>query len=323
MNLHGIDGGGRLAAVTGVTGFIGGHLADALTRRGWRLRVLARSMPRAPGLAGPPVEVVQGSLSDQKSLQGLVAGADAIIHLAGAVKGRSRADFMAANADGTAELAGAWHAFAPDARFIHLSSMAAREPELSHYAASKHAAEQRLGEIANGANWCILRPAAVYGPGDRETLRIFRAASGPIQPMLNGVDARLTVIHVSDLVRAIAALSESEQLAVCYEITDARNEGYSWDELARAAAAGVGRTARPVRVPAIAIRALGLLGDVAALGGIPGMLTSQKAREILHPDWRSTAASQPPSNLWLPEIDLRTGFAEAVAWYRAAGWLGG
>jgi len=141
--------------------------------------------------------------------------------------------------------------------------------------------------------------------------------------LINSIPYYTTVAGARAAVRAIAALSESEQLAVCYEITDARNEGYSWDELARAAAAGVGRTARPVRVPAIAIRALGLLGDVAALGGIPGMLTSQKAREILHPDWRSTAASQPPSSLWLPEIDLRTGFAEAVAWYRAAGWLGG
>jgi nucleoside-diphosphate-sugar epimerase len=322
MNLHGIEGGGRLAAVTGITGFIGGHLAGELTRRGWRLRVLARSMPRSPGVAGPPVEVVQGSLSDPDALQGLVAGADAVLHLAGAIKGRSRADFMAANADGTAALAAAWRAHAPDARFIHLSSMAAREPGLSHYAASKHAAEERLQAIGAGANWCILRPAAVYGPGDRETLRIFRAAAGPLQPMLNGGDARLTVVHVGDLARAIAALLETEQLAACHEITDARHEGYSWDEMARAAASAVGRAARPVRVPGMVIRALGMLGDAAALGGVAGMLTSQKAREILHPDWRSSLASQPPTSLWQPEIDLHHGFAEAVAWYRAAGWLG-
>ena len=102
MTLQDKAGGGRLAAVTGVTGFIGGHLAGELSRRGWRLRVLARSMPRFPGLAGPPVEVIQGSLSDRRSLQGLVAGADAVLHLAGAIKGRNRAEFMAANADGTA-----------------------------------------------------------------------------------------------------------------------------------------------------------------------------------------------------------------------------
>ena len=62
MDLQGKDGGGRLAAVTGITGFIGGHLAGELTGRGWRLRVLARSMPRLQGLAGPPVEVAETKL---------------------------------------------------------------------------------------------------------------------------------------------------------------------------------------------------------------------------------------------------------------------
>ncbi len=331
MDRHGKDGGGRLVAVTGITGFIGGHLAGELIRRGWRLRVLVRQMPRFPGprfpepglqgLAGPPVEVVQGSLSDPQALGVLVDGADAIVHLAGAIRGRNRHDFMVANAEGTAALGAAWRAHAPEARFLHLSSMAAREPGLSHYAASKHAAEERLRAVGAAADWRILRPAAVYGPGDRETLRIFRAASAPVQPMLNGGDARLTLIHVTDLVRAIAALLAAGRAWGCHEVTDARHDGYSWDELARAAAAALGRTARPLPVPASVIRALGLVGDAAALGGMAGMLTSQKAREILHRDWRSDPASQPPASQWRPEVTLEQGFAEAVAWYRAAGWL--
>ncbi len=322
MDLHGKDGGGRLAAVTGITGFIGGHLAGELTRRGWRLRVLVRQMPRFAGLAGPPVEVVQGSLSDPQALGVLVAGADAVVHLAGAIKGRNRNDFMAANAEGTAALAAAWRAHAPEARFLHLSSMAAREPGLSDYAASKLAAEQRLAEIGAGAGWSILRPSVVYGPGDRETLRIFRAASAPVQPMLNGGDARLTLVHVADLVRAVATVLAAGRPPGCHEVTDARHDGYSWDELARAAAAALGRTARPLRVPGGVIRALGLVGDAAALGGMAGMLTSQKAREILHRDWGSDQARQLPSGQWQPEITLDQGFAGAVAWYRAAGWLG-
>ncbi len=321
MDLQGKDGGGRLAAVTGVTGFIGGHLAGELVRRGWRLRVLVRQMPRLQAMAGPPVEVVQGSLSDGRALRDLVAGADAILHLAGAIKGRNRNDFMRANAEGTAALAAVWRAHAPDARFIHLSSMAAREPGLSHYAASKCAAERSLRAVGAGADWSILRPAVVYGPGDRETLRIFRAASAPFQPMLNGGDARLTLIHVTDLVLAMAALLAAGIPSGCFEITDARQDGYSWDELARAAAAALGRAARPLHLPNSIVRALGLVGVAAALGGMAGMLTSQKAREILHRDWSSDSASQPPASQWQPKITLDQGFADAVAWYRAEGWL--
>jgi nucleoside-diphosphate-sugar epimerase len=313
------EGQGRIAAITGITGFIGGHLAAHLAARGWRVRALARSMPRAP--TGAPVELIPGGLGEIEALQALVGGAEVVIHLAGAIKGRTRDDFMRANADGTGALAAAWRAHAPRARFLLVSSMAARAPELSHYAASKRAAEERLAE--GGGDWSILRPAAVYGAGDRETLRIFRAASGRLQPMLNGPGARLTLVHVDDLARAASAMLEGAGSGAVHEVTDARHGGYSWEELARAAAAALGRAARPVRVPRPAVRLLGGLGDLtAALGGGAGMMTSQKAREILHPDWSSDPARQVPPALWRPEVGLEQGFARAVAWYRAAGWLG-
>ena len=315
----------RLAAVTGITGFIGGHLAGALARRGWRLRALARSMPQLSINTGPPtpppVEIVQGDLADVAALARLVEGADAVIHLAGAIKGRSRADFLRANAAGTAALAQAWRDHTPVSRFLLLSSMAAREPGLSHYAASKAAAEAELRRIGAGADWCILRPAAVYGPGDRETLRIFRAAAGPVQPMLNGRAARVTAIHVDDVVDAILALAEIGTPGTEFELTDGNINGYSWDELTEAVARATGRAPRPVRVPAALVRAFGLAGDAAARAGLTGMLTSQKAREILHDDWSSRALAQPPASVWQPRVALADGFAATVQWYREQGWL--
>lgn len=313
------EGQGRLAAITGVTGFIGGHLAAHLVARGWRVRALARAMPR--GAAGGPVELVPGGLWENQSLQALVSGADAVIHLAGAIKGRSREDFMRANVAGTEALAAAWRRHAPEARFMLISSMAARAPELSHYAASKRAAEDRLA-AAGAGHWSILRPAAVYGAGDRETLRIFRAAARPWQPMLNGPAARMTMVHVEDLVRAAAAMLEAGAAGACHEVTDARLAGYSWAELAEAAAVAQGRVARPLQVPRTALRLLGGLGDlVSRVGGEGGMLTSQKVREILHPDWSADPARQIPGAVWRPGIPIEEGFARAVAWYRAAGWL--
>ena len=306
----------RLAAVTGATGFIGGHVTAAFAAAGWRLRLLARREVEAP----QGVEIVRGSLSDRAALAALVRGADVVVHLAGAIKAPSRTAFMSANRDGTAALAAAWRAGAADARFVLLSSMAAREPGLSAYAASKAAGEAALAREAAGTA-VVLRPAAVYGPGDRETLTVFRAAGWPVQPVPNGPSARVALVHAGDLASAVLAGAGQAMPPGTYEVSDARPAGYAWPEIVAAACAACGRPARPVRLPATALRLAGFWGDLLALGGAAPMLTSGKRREILYPDWGSTPEAQPTGDLWRPVRDLQGGFDETVAWYRRAGWL--
>lgn len=324
---HGTRG---TVAVTGVTGFVGSHVAPALHRRGWRVRALVRRLPRPlpvppPDSAGAPVphelELVPGELGDEQALGRLVAGADAIVHLAGAIRGRQAADFHHANVAGSERLVRAWLAHAPEARLVMVSTLAAREPGLSPYAASKRAAEEVLMRLAGSAPWLVLRPAAVYGPGDRETLRIIRALGGPVQLLLNDRDARVGLVHVDDLVAAVGAALEGGPVQEVFEITDPRADGYSWEEIARAVARALGRPWRPLRVPAPLLRALALAGDALTLAGLPAGLTSAKLREILHPDWSADPAHRPPPGFWQPRIDLEQGIAATIAWYRAAGWL--
>lgn len=307
----------RLAAVTGGTGFIGRHVTPALAAGGWRLRLLVRRQAAATPAGA---EVVAGSLGDAGSLAALVDGADAVIHLAGAIKARSRSAFMAVNRDGTAALAHAWRACAPGARFVLLSSMAAREPGVSAYAASKAAGEAALERAAPGQA-VVLRPPAVYGPGDRATLTLFRAAGWAVQPVPNGSDARLALIHAADLAAAVAAAAGPEMPAGVYEVSDDRAEGYGWPEIVAAACAASGRRARSVRVPAGALRLAGFWGDLLAFGGAAPIYTTGKCREILHADWSSRLAAQPPGEIWRPSRALSEGFAETVAWYRSVGWL--
>ena len=130
-------------------------------------------------------------------------------------------------------------------------------------------------------------------------------------------------MHVADLSRAVAAVLEGDLDARCHDVTDTQAQGYSWDQLVRAAALALGRTARPFRVPEAAIRMAGFLGDaVSAVGGSAEMLTSQKVREILHQDWSSDLERQLPPGFWHPRIGLTEGFGDAVAWYRKVGMLG-
>jgi uncharacterized protein YbjT (DUF2867 family) len=114
-------------AVTGATGFVGSHLVAALAARGWTLRLLVRRWSPLPPLAGVEAEIVWGGLDDENALRQLVAGVDAVVHAAGLIKARRPQDFTAVNRDGTARLA----ALAPETPFVLLSSLAAREPELS------------------------------------------------------------------------------------------------------------------------------------------------------------------------------------------------
>jgi uncharacterized protein YbjT (DUF2867 family) len=137
----------KLVAVTGATGFVGPHLLAALTRHGWKLRVLVRRWSPVPPLAGIDAEIVLGDLADEPALRKLLNGADALLHAAGLIKARRPDDFQTVNRDGTALLA----ALAPELPFLLLSSLAAREPALSPYAASKQAAEEVLAR--RGGPW--------------------------------------------------------------------------------------------------------------------------------------------------------------------------
>lgn len=309
-----------LAAVTGSTGFLGQHILSALSEAGWRVRLLVRQQPTLPQGADA-VELVPGDLSNMAALERLVADADAVIHAAGAIKAVSRSAFAAINVEGTENIAAVRRKRAPSARFVMISSLAARSEHLSDYAWSKAEAERAL-VAAGGGSTVILRPTAVYGPGDRETLTLFRATGLPVHPIPNSPDARLTIIHARDVATAVVQAASDDRLEGTYELTDANRPGYSWTDLVESACAATGRPFRPARLPGVVTRALGTLGDAISLcSGSTVLPGSQKLRELLHPDWSSSERAQPPAACWRPRIGVRDGFAETVAWYRAAGWL--
>jgi nucleoside-diphosphate-sugar epimerase len=315
--------GSPLAAVTGATGFIGRHLVAELQRTGWRVRLLLR---REPDVAGwrdlPPPQVVAGALDDVAALERLVEGADAVIHLAGLIKASRRRDFLAVNRDGAKAMAEAAAQFAPRARFLLVSSLAAREPQLSDYACSKRAGEAAVLEVL-GARATVLRPPVVYGPGDRETLAFFQLARRRLVPLLGSAGSRAAMIHVADLVRLMVALaSVPARGADVRSAADDRPQGYTWEELLQAAARAVGNPApRFVRAPAPLLRGVALVGDLAKAFGSSSMISSQKLRELRHPDWGVAAEERASAPGWSAEFDLDRGFADAVAWYRRAGWL--
>jgi nucleoside-diphosphate-sugar epimerase len=155
-------------AVTGGTGFVGARLLAALNRDGHAVQALTRR----------PMESASGHLDTWLSRGSagpghLAEGAEALIHVAGVIN-TDEAGFEAGNVRGTAAVLEAAKKQRVR-RFIHVSSLAAREPQLSRYGGSKARSEALVRE--SGLDFAIVRPPAVYGPGDRETPELFRMAT--------------------------------------------------------------------------------------------------------------------------------------------------
>ncbi|MDP1618448.1 NAD(P)-dependent oxidoreductase [Phenylobacterium sp.] len=299
-----------LVTVTGATGFLGRHLVPALVADGWRIRVLARRDVIHPLWRDLEVEVVPGELGDERALDIACSGADLIVHAAGLIKARSRSAFFAVNADGARRVAER-----AQGAMLLISSLAAREPGLSDYAASKRAGEIAAQDVL-GDRLTIVRPPALYGPGDPETLPLFQlAAASPVLPVLDP-KARMAMMHVEDAARQIAALTGAAG-GQTVTLSDGRPEGYGWREVLQTAAEAFGRRPRVQRIPSVALKLVAALGVVQS-GGSPPMLTFGKLREIAHPDW-SVAQAERAEGLPPSRFNLAEGFLHTILAYEAAG----
>jgi nucleoside-diphosphate-sugar epimerase len=298
-------------AVTGGTGFVGSHLLDRALAAGHQVNALTRrEQPEREGLTWIP-----GDLHDRGALERLVSDAGAVIHVAGVISGQSAAVFEKGNVDGTLAMLAAATAGGVQ-RFAYVSSLAAREPKLSLYGASKERAEELVH--GSGLDWAIVRPPAVYGPGDKETLELFRMAK--LGVMLMPPKGRVSVIHVDDLARLLLALAAPEAPSnIVIEPDDGKLDGWSHREFARALGRAVGTRPAIVSSPGILLR-LAARAD-QFFRRERAKLTVDRAAYFSHRNWVVEGKRGAPSKLWRPEIDTMQGLKDTADWYRAEGWL--
>lgn len=298
-------------AVTGGTGFVGGHLLELAIDAGHRIQALTRTeRPYSDG-----IDWIPGALGNQESLHALAEGADAIIHIAGAIRASDRAGFAAPNIEGTQAVIEAARK-AGVSRVIHVSSLTAREPDVSDYGWSKAESEKIVQD--SGLDWTIIRPPAVYGPGDRETLELFAMARRRF--VVLPPTGRTSLIHAQDLSRLmLASIDANAASGAIYEPDDGTPGGLSHTAFGKALGRAVGRPVMPLSIPAPLIR-LGARAD-RLFRGENAKLTPDRARYFCHPDWVVNPALRPPADIWTPSIPYETGLADTANWYREQGWL--
>lgn len=297
-------------AVTGATGFVGRRVLALADRP-------VRALTRKPQPAQANVEWIIGDLDDSAALARLSKGASAILHIAGVVNAADAEGFSHGNVTGTANVLAA---AANVPRFVHVSSLAAREPALSLYGASKAGGDALVQQRAG--DWVIVRPPGVYGPGDAEMRDLFALARFGIGLAPGGPNARISLIHVDDLARALLALAGAGPSHEILELEDGSG-GYAHADHAAAIGRALGKSR--IRMIPVGDGLLNLAASVAtriarAQGQLP-KLSRDRARYLAHPDWVARGGNARLADLWQPQIGLDVGMADTVTDYRKRGWL--
>jgi nucleoside-diphosphate-sugar epimerase len=302
----------KTVAVTGATGFVGKATLGRLLDAGWHVRALTRKdQPKRAGVAW-----VEGALHRPATLDALCEGADAVLHIAGVVNAPDKAAFEAGNVTGTANMLAAAKA-AGISRFVHVSSLSAREPGLSNYGASKARAEKLVATSL--LDWTIIRPPGVYGPGDTEVFEMFRMANRGF--CLLPPAGKSSWIHVDDLARLLVGLlpPHEDATARTFEADDGELEGWSHAGFARAIGWALGKRISTFSAPRPLLYAAAW-ADRLVRGG-KAKLTPDRASYMSHADWVIDRNAAPPAALWAPSIKTRDGLKQTARWYKAQGWL--
>ncbi len=324
--------------LSGGSGFLGSHIAEQLSRAGRSVRALVRRTSDTAFLETlTGVELVEASMGDRDGVVKAAEGCSAIVHCAGLVKARSEEEFNRVNVGGTENMLAAAQANKDTLRrFVQVSSLTVSGPSdeqgapvsadspprpLTPYARSKRAAERACLASKDELPITILRPAAIYGPRDREILAFFKAVSMRLLPYMGSPQNKLSLIHGADCGAAcIAAIDADVPSGSIYALSDGRIHQFA--DLFDAIEAALGKRAwvrfplpeRLVRTVALASEGYGKLTDKAV------MLTREKCNELFN-QWVCDSEPSFTELEWRPAIDIRDGIKETADWYRANGWL--
>jgi len=331
-----VSGTSHTVLLTGATGFLGSHVAEALLVEGWAVRCTVRKTSNLRWIESLPVERVTADVRSAVELAGALEGVDVVVHSAGLTRAKSDADYFAVNAEGTQGLAlGAVDAGVR--RFVLVSSLAARGPDrrasdrgpaadrpTSAYGESKLAGERRLFQVLSeqtGAmQGVILRPGGIYGPRDEDSLNLFKVAKTGLLPVPTS-KGRLQPVYVKDVADAVIR-------AVARPDVDLRPipivgpEIVSWADMGEALGSAVGKPVRLVKIPNPIWQVGGTVAEAAArLVGMPPQFDRRTADDLSRLDWTADPREAEASLGWRATTRLREAMEETGRWYREHGWL--
>lgn len=320
--------------ITGASGFIGGRLRDALLAAGADVISLVRK-------SSPPAKKGRSAAVDYNDVAGLKAlfeqeRPDYVFHVAGATKGVTYEDFYLGNVMPTKNLVDALLAAHPKlSRFVHVSSLAAYGPSndgepkresdprtpVEFYGKSKHEAELVVESVGPRMPWTIIRPSAVYGPGDVDVFALFRAANMRVNLFYGNRHKRVSAVYVDDLLNAIVNAAQAETtIGRGYFICD--GTVYTWGEIQDHIMRAVGKKAITLSLPGFVVPMAGQVGEwLTAIDKKPRILNRQKAILDAQSAWLCTHEAAKADFGYAPTVPMAEGTKRTYEWYVQNGWL--
>lgn len=319
--------------MTGGTGFIGSHLAEALLKRGVQVRCLVRKESDLKWLKGLPIEIISGDCSDQASLREAVKDIDEIFHLAGITKAVKEKTYFEVNAFGTENLINACLEDNPRIqKFIYLSSQAAAGPcrngdkkkesdrcnPLSAYGQSKRRGEELALAHAHEIPLVILRPTGVYGPRDKDFYTLFKWVSKRIKPCFSG---KVSLCYVQDVIQAILLAAESRtKSGEIFFLSDGTD--YPMGEIGDVFARTMGVTPFSIPIPKWLLFGIASLSEYLSLfTRKPSLISRGMAEQMVQEDWTCDITKAKTMLGFQPQFQLSQGAQLTYQWYKNQNWL--
>lgn len=330
-----------IAVVTGTSGFIGSHLVAELLARGATVRALVRPKSNraerlkhhSDKLTFHEVDVLNTSDVEKADIWN---GASHVFHLGGRTTATGLAQFRRGNVLPTANILAALSKRTSRPRVVLVSSQAAAGPAASKntpvresdianpiesYGISKREAEQLAETFASKIPICIVRPPAVYGPGDRDFLAAYKQATGSVALHAINPSFWFDLVHVRDVVSALILAAEHRS-AIAKTYFLAPDAPLRWGDLYDLIAASAGARPRQVTVPNVLLKLGALAGDVFGLvTNRTPLLNSQKFTLARAEFWLCDSTRVRTDLGWLPQVTPQIAVRETYLWYVDAGWL--
>jgi nucleoside-diphosphate-sugar epimerase len=324
--------------ITGATGFIGSHLTESLLKDGNEIKVIIRKTSNLQWLKNLPIEYVNVSLNDEKTLESVVENVDYIYHVAGLVAAKTYDEFLKANRDTTFNLLQACVNKNPNLkRFLLVSSQTVAGPSkslnspkteadtpepITKYGKSKYEGEKVAYQFMDKLPITIVRPPAVYGPRDPAIKDIFKIANKGLATLIGFNKKYVSLIHSSDLVRGIklAALSDNSVNQI-YFITS--NQFYTWDEIMDVMKFALNKKSIiKLRLPHSLVLSLGAVsGFLGKFSKHPPVFDYEKSIDFIQNYWICSPEKAKNELGFVSEIDLIEGISNTANWYKEHNWI--